>query len=93
MRSVYSIIKSALITEKASILMPYRKYIFWVDKRANKIEIKRAVEKIYNVKVERVNSSMVKGKTKRVRWNQPGKTASWKKAVVTLKEGNEIKLT
>ena len=73
--------------------MPYRKYIFWVDSRANKIEIKRAVEKIYNVKVEGVTSMMVKGRTKRVRWNQPGKTASWKKAVVTLKEGNEIKLT
>lgn len=93
MKSIYSVIKSALITEKASTLMPYRKYIFWVDSRANKIDIKRAVEKVYNVKVEGVTSMVVKGRTKRVRWNQPGKTASWKKAVVTLKEGSEIKLT
>ena len=89
----YSIIKSPLITEKSSREIALRKYCFWVDKGANKIEIKRAIEKVYKVKVEKVASMVVKGKTKKVRHNQPGKTSSWKKAVVTLAEGSEIKVT
>ena len=93
MKSYYSIIKSPMLTEKASMIMSLRKYIFWVERRANKVEIKRAVEKVYNVKVEGVATSIVKGKTKRLRANQPGKTRSWKKAVVTLTKGNEIKIT
>ena len=93
MKSIYSIVKAPLITEKATRVSPYRKYIFWVDSNANKIEVKRAVEKIYNVKVEKVASMIVKGRIKRLRWNQPGKTTDWKKAVVTLKPGFEIKFT
>lgn len=89
----YLVIKSPLVTEKANRISSYLKYIFWVDKLANKVDIKRAVEKVYNVKVERVNSEIVKGKTRRIKWNQPGKTSSWKKAIVTLKKGFEIKLT
>jgi len=92
-KSIYSIIKSALVTEKSTKDIVYRKYFFWVDKDANKIEIKRAIEKIYSVKVDKVASMMVKGKMKRVRGNLAGKTTAWKKAVVTLKEGSEIKLT
>lgn len=93
MRSIYSTIKAPLVTEKSTKDVVYRKYAFWVDRRANKIDIKRAVEKVYGVKVTSVSSMIVKGKTKRVRANQPGKTTSWKKAIVTLKEGQEIKLT
>lgn len=89
----YSVIKAPLVTEKGAGFAALRKYVFWVDKRANKIDIKKAVEKVYTVKVQDVNCMTVKGKTKRVRWNKPGKTSSWKKAVVTLKEGSEIKLT
>ena len=92
-KSIYSIIKSALVTEKSTRDSVYRKYAFWVDSKANKIEVKRAIEKIYKVKVDKVASLMVKGKTKRIRGNQTGKTTSWKKAIVTLAEGNEIKLT
>ena len=92
-KSIYSILKAPLITEKSTRINPYRQYIFWVDNNANKVEIKRAIEKIYNVKVEHVASAIVKGRTKRLRWNQPGKTTAWKKAIITLKEGNEIKLT
>jgi large subunit ribosomal protein L23 len=92
-KSIYAVIKSPLTTEKTTRNSVYRQYSFWVDKGANKIEIKRAVEKIYNVKVAKVTSLVVKGKTKRMRMNQEGKTASWKKAVVRLKEGSEIKLT
>ena len=51
------------------------------------------MEIVYSVKVKKVASLIVKGKTKRVRVNKPGKTTAWKKAVVTLKEGQEIKLT
>ncbi|MDP2923910.1 MAG: 50S ribosomal protein L23 [Candidatus Omnitrophota bacterium] len=90
--SIYSVLKSPLITEKATRLTPQHKYIFMVDRNANIIEIKKAVENIYNVKVEKVNSLVMKGKTKRVKWNQPGKTTAWKKAIITLKEGFEIKL-
>jgi len=92
-KSIYSIIKSPLVTEKSTRDSVYRKYAFWVDRVANKIEIRQAVERVYNVKVSKVSSMFVKGKIKRIRWNQPGKTASWKKAIVTLKEGSEIKLT
>ncbi len=90
--SVYKVIKSPLLTEKATQLGKYNQYVFWVDKRANKIEIKKAIESIYKVKVDKVNTINMKGKTKRIRWGQEGKTPSWKKAVVTLKEGYHIKL-
>lgn len=90
--TVYSVLKSPLISEKATRDAALRKYVFVVDKNANVIEIKKAVETIYKVKVLKVNTLMVKGKIKRVRWNQPGRTSSWKKAIVTLKEGSEIKL-
>ena len=93
MTSIYSVIKSSLITEKTTRLAPERKYFFRVNKRSNKIEIKRSVEKIYRVKVENVATITIKGKTKRLRWNQPGKTSSWKKAIVTLKKGYDIKIT
>ena len=92
-KSIYSIIKSPLVTEKSARDSVFRKYAFWVDKDVNKVQIKRAVEKIYKVKVVKTSSLMVKGKMKKLRFNQAGKTASWKKAIVTLKEGFEIKIT
>lgn len=91
-KSIYSIIKSPLVTEKSARDSVFRKYAFQVDKDANKVQIKRAIEKIYKVKVVKTSVSTVKGKTKRLRFNQAGKTASWKKAIVTLKEGFEIKI-
>lgn len=93
MKSIYSVIRSPLITEKSTRDSIFRKYIFRVDKYSNKIEIKNAVEKIYKVKVQKICSSVVKGRTKRIRGNQEGKTTSWKKAIVTLREGFDIKLT
>lgn len=92
-KSIYSIIKSPLVTEKTARDSIYRRYSFWVAKDANKIEIKRAIEKVYNVKVAKTSSMVVKGKMKRLRQNQAGKTSSRKKAVVTLKPGFEIKIT
>lgn len=69
-----------------------RKYFFCVHPRATKQDIREAVEKSFNVKVTAVNTSNVSGKMKRVRY-QPGYSKDWKKAVVTLKAGQEIKLT
>lgn len=91
-KSPYSVIMSPLRTEKGTKLLPFNKYVFWADKRANKIEIKNAVQEIYKVKVEKVNTLTVKGKNKRVRLVE-GKTSDWKKAIVTLKPGDKIEIT
>lgn len=88
----YDIVKTLIRTEKGTWLQPQRKYLFEVNRRSSKIEIKKAVEEIYSVKVERVNTLVVSGKKKRVR-QQLGRTADWKKAVVTLREGQKIEVT
>ena len=72
--------------------MTLNKYIFLVSIKANKFQIKKAIEEIYKVKVQAVNTNMVKAKLKRVRQAQ-GKTTPWKKAIVTLKEGQKIEVT
>jgi len=86
------IIKSILRTEKSSVYEPEGKYLFLVDKSANKIQIKQAIEDIYKVKVLDVNTFISPGKLKRVR-HQLGRTPDIKKAVVTLKEGQKIEIT
>jgi len=84
------VIRSPLITEKATRLAEKEnKYLFEVDNRANKIEIKSAIRQIYKVTVEEVNIVNQCGKWKRVR-QQPGMTAAYKKAIVTLKKGDKI---
>ena len=92
MITCYDIVKTLVRTEKGTMLEPERKYLFQVAKSSNKIEIKKAVEEIYKVKVQDVNTSIVRGKLKRVRQEQ-GRTAAWKKAVVTLKDGHKIEVT
>lgn len=93
MKDSYSIIQEPLITEKGSNLsVKENKYFFRVDPKANKIEIKDAVEKIFNVKVASVNTLNVLGKMKRVRYRQ-GRTSNWKKAIVTLAQGQKIDYT
>ncbi|MFZ2938665.1 MAG: 50S ribosomal protein L23 [Candidatus Omnitrophota bacterium] len=88
----YGIIKTLLRTEKSSLAQPQRKYLFLVEKFANKIQIKRAVEEIYKVKVANVNTFIAPGKLKKVRY-QLGKTPDTKKAVVTLKPDQAINIT
>ncbi len=88
-RSSTLLIKQAWITEKATDLSGLRKYIFIVDKKANKSEIKKGVELIYGVKVENLNIINTKGKAKRL-GRSLGKTSAFKKAIVTLKEGEKI---
>ena len=78
-----------LITERTTDLMTEGKYVFVVDKRANKIQIADAVKEVFNVKVENVNTVNVKGKKKRM-GRSVGKTASYKKAIVKLAAGETI---
>ncbi|MBN2453742.1 MAG: 50S ribosomal protein L23 [Candidatus Omnitrophica bacterium] len=92
MKNAHDVVKGMIRTEKGSALMPLNKYLFWVGRGVNKIEIKKAVEDIYKVKVDSVNTVMMRGKLKRVRY-AVGKTSDWKKAIVTLKEGNKIDVT
>jgi len=92
MQNAFNVVKHVLRTEKGTTLEPQNKYIFCVDKRANKIQIKNAIEYIYRVKVDTVNTAIIKGKPKKVRY-KIGKTAAWKKAVVTLMQGQKINIT
>jgi large subunit ribosomal protein L23 len=89
MKHSQDVVKSMIRTEKGSVMMAENKYLFLVDRSSNKIEIKKAVEDIYKVKVSGVNTVMMRGKSKRVRY-AIGKTPDWKKAIVTLKEGQKI---
>jgi len=89
MKHAQDIVKGMIRTEKGSVMMAENKYLFWVDKSSNKIEIRKAIEDMYKVKVSGVNTVMMRGKSKRVRY-AVGKTPDWKKAIVTLKEGQKI---
>jgi len=92
MKNPHDVVKGLIRTEKGSLILSLNKYLFWVERYSNKIEIKKAVEDIYKVKVDAVNTVMMRGKLKRVRYAM-GKTSDWKKAIVTLKEGNKIDIT
>ena len=91
MKNSYDTIKTLIRTEKGTFLEPYRQYLFQVNRYATKNEIKGAVEEIYKVKVQDVNTVIVPGKRKRVR-HQLGYTDDWKKAMVTLNEGEKIEV-
>ena len=77
------IIIAPIITEKSNDMVQQGKYTFKVNKNATKVEIANAVEKLFEVKVLKVNTISVKGKKKRVGYHQ-GKTSDWKKAIVTI---------
>ncbi|MCD4813987.1 50S ribosomal protein L23 [bacterium] len=88
----YTIIKRPLITEKTSQAKERKNaYAFEVDRRANKIEIKQAIEQIFKVKVIDVNTVTIPGKSRRFGAHVSGKH-SWKKAMVTLKQGERIEI-
>ena len=84
MKSVYDVIVRPVITEQSMEDLDIKKFVFEVDKHATKIEIKKAVEEIFGVKVIKVTTTHVLGKAKRTGAYPMGKTASWKKAVVKL---------
>jgi large subunit ribosomal protein L23 len=88
----YDVIKSPVITEKATLASEHNKVVFKVAKTATKPQIKEAVEKLFDVKVTGVNTQVVKGKVKRFK-GQLGQRSDVKKAVVTLAEGSRIDVT
>ncbi len=90
MKEIYQIIRRPLITEKSNIQKDESNQLsFEVDRRANKKEIKDAIEKLFKVKVVQVCTANIRGKTKRLGRNI-GKKRDWKKAIVTLREGDSI---
>ena len=84
-----SIIKRPLTTEKSTNLQQFNQYTFMVSKDSNSNEIKQAIEKIFKVKVTKINTSISRGKLKSFKGNI-GFRNDFKKAVITLKEGNTI---
>jgi large subunit ribosomal protein L23 len=88
MRDPHDIIIKPIVTENSMDLMADKKYTFVVDKKSNKTEIKNAVELVFGVKVEKVNTMNMLGKKKRMGVHV-GKKADWKKAIVTLTEGSK----
>lgn len=89
MKNAYEVIKAPLVTEKNNELAAQKKYAFKVATGARKIEIAKAVESLFNVKVAAVNVMNYKGKPKRVgKTNRISHRDHWKKAVITLSEGS-----
>ena len=88
---IYQVIKRPLVTEKTTLAKEANKYHFEVDRRANKIEIGQAVEKLFKVKVVNVRTMNMAGKKKRV-GKVLGRKRDWKKAIVTLAPGSSIEI-
>lgn len=92
--NAFEVIKTVRVTEKGTRQSDQlNQYTVVADKRANKIQIRKAVEELFSVKVLSVNTMNVRGKTRRQFSPARGKSPDWKKAIVTLKEGDKISLT
>ena len=78
-----------IVTEAATVLIEQNKYIFKISPRATKLQVKMAIEKVYKVKVEKINTVSVP-KKRRMRGRIPGCKSGYRKAIVTLKEGSKI---
>ena len=90
----YEVIKTVRLTEKGTTQGEnFNQYTVVADRRANKTQIRNAVQDLFKVKVLAVNTLNVRGKARRKRTYQAGTTLAWKKALVTLKEGDRISLT
>ena len=88
--NLYDVLKKPKLTEKSGLLKEeFNQFVFEVDPRANKVPIKESVEKAFKVEVEKVRTMNVAGKKKRLGRHQ-GKKSNWKKALITLKEGQTI---
>ncbi len=86
---IFSILKKPITTEKSTNLQQFNQYTFLVSKESNRHEIKQAIEKIFKVKVTKINTSILRGKAKSFKGSF-GYRNDTKKAIVTLKEGNTI---
>ncbi len=92
--NTFEIIKTVRLTEKGTRQgESLNQYTVVADRRANKIQIRQAVQELFKVKVIRVNTMNMSGKFRRQRTKQAGQSPDWKKAIVTLKEGDKIVLT
>ena len=92
--NAFEVIKTVRLTEKGTRQgEKYNQYTVVADRRANKTEIRKAVQELFKVKVTKVNTLNVRGKARRQRTTQAGKAPDWKKAIVTLKDGDKIVLT
>ncbi len=92
--NAFEIIKTVRLTEKGTRQgEKYNQYTVVADPRANKTQIRQAVQELFKVKVTRVNTLNVRGKERRRRTIQAGQAPNWKKAIVTLKDGDKIVLT
>ena len=90
----FEIVKTVRLTEKGTRQGDdLNQYTVVADRRANKIQIRQAVQELFKVKVLRVNTLNVRGKARRQRTSQAGRAPDWKKAIVTLKAGDKISLT
>lgn len=90
MKNVCDIIKKACLTEKGMLLQEkVNQVVLKVDPRANKIEIKAAAEKLFNLKITKVRTANMHGKSKRV-GKHTGTTNDWKKAIISLQEGQKL---
>lgn len=93
MKDIFQVIKTIQLSEKATLLTELNnEYVFKVDRRANKLEIKEAVQKLFKKTVVDVRTANYQGKKKRERRADYGRTAHWKKAFVRLKEGDTIEI-
>jgi large subunit ribosomal protein L23 len=89
----YDIIKTVRVTEKGTVQTEkFNRYTLVVDPRASKPEIRAAVQELFKVTVVRVNTMNMRGKLRRQRTKHAGREAHWKKAIVTLKDGDKIQL-
>jgi large subunit ribosomal protein L23 len=90
----FEIVKTVRLTEKGTRQgEKLNQYTVVADRRANKVQIRHAVQELFKVKVIKINTLNVRGKARRLRTSQAGKAPDWKKAIVTLKEGDKISLT
>lgn len=89
----YNVVRRPIVTEKSTSMQAMRnQFTFEVASSANKVEVKKAIETLFSVKVVKVNMVSVGGKQKRT-FGRPGTTKPWKKAVVTLKQGDSIDIS
>lgn len=92
--NAFDVIKTVRLTEKGTRQgEKYNQYTVVADPRANKTQIRQAVQELFKVKVTKVNTLNVRGKARRQRTAQAGNSSHWKKALVTLKDGDKISLT
>ena len=92
--NTFEIIKTVRLTEKGTRQSEsFNQYTVIADRRANKTQIRQAVQDLFKVKVTKINTLNVRGKFRRQRTTQAGQAPDWKKAIVTLQKGQKISLT